>query len=1147
MQWGPSSPIEQSFEPEGTRVVTHMELSSPPMSPRHLESASGLTAQVNANGSIRRMSHRGVLLNLFLGNEVEGGPANIYLRRHDDEDGAIGLLAPRNRSVVGCDNRSMTLCGEWRDMRFSLSLVLAESASAWFWHLALENRGDKAETLDLIYVQDLALADYGSVRSNEYYVSQYVDHSPLSHPERGLVVASRQNQAIDGRNPWCVIGSLWRGVGFATDALQVYGLSNRAGKPPDALMHGLPGKRLQHEHSLAAIQDAPIRLAPGERTERGFFGWFEQDHPAATSSKDLAFVDLTLALPEATPARSSGAKEHRAPPPSLFCSAPLLEALELTEADIIELFGENLREAERDNGRLLSFFSGDRGHVALKAKELGVLRPHGHILRTGGGLIPDEAALTSTVWMSGVFHSMLTQGHVGANRFLSTTRGYLGLFRSHGLRLFVDVGHGWRLLDEPSAFEMTPNACRWFYKHEAGLIWIESRALTTRHELTLSVDVLSGPPMRCLLSNHIAIDGDDGADESSPGYDRDGQGVFVRPAPGSDVGRRFPGGGFRIDLPAAACIESVSSDEALFPDGISRNQPFLCIVSRPAKSIGFRIVGCLIPSGQAEGTQTDRYWREVSLGLRIHAPSNSPMAGDAARLGEILPWFVHDSLIHYLAPRGLEQYSGGDWGTRDVMQGPLEMLLALGRFDALRDLLTRAFAQQQPDGDWPQWFGMFERERDNRGEDSHGDIVFWPLLALARYLSASGDRSILDEDAPFFAKKPEAAERATIRAHVDRALDLIGRRVIGGTHLAAYGHGDWNDTLQPADPSMRENLCSAWTVTLHYQTLVALADAYCRLGLTAPADALRARAKLVLEDFQRLLIVDGVVAGLAFFCGEDRIDYLLHPRDAATGVSYRLLPMIHAIIGGLFTPEQAREHLAIIERRLLGLDGARLFDWPLKYHGGPQTYFRRAESSVFFGREIGLMYTHAHLRYAEALWRHGSVDEFFRALCLANPIGIRALTPSAKPRQANCYYTSSDAAFADRYEAYDHYIGAMRGCVPTEGGWRIYSSGPGVAVHLILCCFLGLRQEKSALVLDPAIPPRLNGLRVEVELFGFPFEVTYRVERVGCGPIAVKLNGDDLCFARRENPYRLGAAEIPIGAVLERITQGVNLMSIRIA
>jgi cellobiose phosphorylase len=942
-----------------------------------------------------------------------------------------------------------------------------------------------------------------------------------------------------------VIGSLGQGVSFATDALQVHGLSNRAGRPSDALIRGLPGKRLQHEHSLTAIQDAPFRLAPGERVERGFFGWYEQDHPPATSSKDLAFVDLALALPEATPVWSCDAVDQTIlSRPSLFCSAPLLDALELTETEIVGLFGENLREAERENGRLLSFFSGDRSHVALRAKELIVLRPHGHILRTGDGLNPDEASLTSTVWMSGVFHSMLTQGHVGSNRFLSATRSYLGLFRSHGQRLFVDVGAGWRLLDAPSAFEITPEACRWFYKHDSGLIRVESRASTTRHELTLSVEVLSGSPLRCLLSSHVAINGDDGADETSLCYERDGQSVFVRPAPESDVGRRFPGGGFRIDLLPGACIESVSRDEALFPDGLSRDQPFLCLVFKPAKSIVLRIVGGLIPAPEGAGMEADRYWRGMSLRLRMHASSDSPLARDAARLGEILPWFAQNSLVHYLAPRGLEQYSGGDWGTRDVAQGPVEMLLALGRFDPLRDLLMHAFKQQRPDGDWPQWFGLFERERNNRAEDSHGDIIFWPLLALARYLSASGDPSILDEDAPFFAEREEAAEWTTIRGHVDRALDLIHRRVVPGTQLAAYGRGDWNDTLQPAEASMRENLCSAWTVTLHYQTFVALADAYRRLGL-ATAD-LRAKAERVLEDFQRLLIVDGVLAGLAFFHGEDRIDYLLHPRDTATGVSYRLLPMIHAIIADLFTPEQASEHLSIIARHLLAPDGARLFDWPLKYHGGLQKYFRRAESSVFFGREIGLMYTHAHLRYAEALWRFGSVEEFFRALCQANPIGIRALAPSAALRQANCYYSSSDTAFADRYEAYEHYDLAMRGIVPTEGGWRVYSSGPGVAVRLILCCFLGLRQEKTALVLDPAIPPSLDGLRVDVELFGFPFEVTYCVARVGCGPKSAQLNGSDLSFARLDNPYRPGGVEIPIRDVLNKVAEGVNRLSIQI-
>lgn len=1127
-------------------VTARMDDSPPTTSRRHLESGSGLTVEANANGSIRRMSHDGVLLNLFLGDEIEGGPANIYLRRLGGHDAAIGLLGTLSRKKVRSNERSMTLVGEWEGLHYSLTLLIAPSAAAWFWRLTLENRGEETQTLDLIYVQDLALADYGAVRSNEYYVSQYVDHSPLSHPERGVVVASRQNQDVGGRNPWCVIGSLRRGVSFATDVLQVHGLSTRAGGAPEAVTRGLPGKRLQHEHSLAAIQDAPISLGPGERAECGFFGWFERDHPAATSPADLAFVDLALTLPEAkSNSPHCPGKKEVSTPPSLFCSAPLLHALELTEAEVVELFGSGMREVEREGGRLLSFFCGDRSHVALKAKELGVLRPHGQILRTGGGLVPDEAALTSTVWMSGVFNSMLTQGHVGVNRFLSTNRSYVALFRSHGQRLFVDDGSGWRLLDEPSAFEMTPEACRWFYKHEAGLVRVESRALTESHELRLSIDVLSGAPLRCLLSNRIALDGDDGAADATTRYERDDDGVFVRPNVDSEVGRRFPDGGFHIDLAPGARLERVGGDEVLFPDGVSRGEPFLCLVVAPARSIGFRIQGRLLPSEPA-AAETERYWRSMSLGLGMHTPAGSSLAQDAARLGEILPWFAQNALVHYLAPRGLEQFSGGGWGARDVAQGPVEMLLALGRFEPLRDLLLRLFRQQNPDGDWPQWFGVFERDKFFRAEDSHGDIVFWPLLALARYLSASGDRSILDEEAPFFAEDGAAAERTTIGRHVERALTLIGRRVVEGTHLAAYDRGDWNDSLQPADASMRKKLCSSWTVTLHHQTFVELADAYQQLGLHVEAAHLRSGAECVRRDFQRLLIIDGVLAGLASFHEPDCIDYLLHPRDRTTGVSYRLIPMIHAIISGLFTPEQAREHLALIERHLAAPDGARLFDRPIEYRGGSQKYFRRAESAAFFGREIGLMYTHAHLRYAEALWRFGDADGFFRALCQANPIGVRSLIGSAALRQANCYYTSSDAAFADRYEARDQYERVMRGDVPTEGGWRVYSSGPGVAVRLILCCFLGLTQEKSALFLDPAIPPSLDGLRIEIELFCRQFEVSYKIERIGCGLISVNLNGADLPFTRRANPYRLGAAEIAIEAVMSGIAAGVNRLSIRI-
>jgi cellobiose phosphorylase len=475
------------------------------------------------------------------------------------------------------------------------------------------------------------------------------------------------------------------------------------------------------------------------------------------------------------------------------------------------------------------------------------------------------------------------------------------------------------------------------------------------------------------------------------------------------------------------------------------------------------------------------------------------------------------------------------------------MLLSLGQWEPLRELLLRVFTAQNPDGDWPQWFMFFERERHIRPGESHGDIVFWPLLALAEYLLASEDASVLDEIVPFFPSEGnDRAEQATLWAHVERALGVIGARVIPGTHLAAYGHGDWNDSLQPADPAMRERLCSAWTVTLHYQTLTALGRAMRRLGRSALAAEFETSAEHVRADFQHLLIVDETLAGFAYVHPDGRIDYWLHPRDGNTGIRYRLLPMIHAMINDLLTPEQARTHVGYIKQYLLGPDGARLFDRPPPYRGGAQTYFQRAESSTFFGREIGIMYMHAHLRYAEAMARYGDVAAFFLALRQAIPIAIRSVVPAAALRQANCYYSSSDAAFADRYEALAQYDKVKAGAVALEGGWRIYSSGAGIAMRLLRQCFLGLRQERSVLRIDPVIPASLDGLQAEGELAGRKARITYRIDGAGYGPAVVILNGKELSFTREANPYRTGGVEVPMAEVLERLTAGTNQLLVRL-
>ncbi len=347
------------------------------------------------------------------------------------------------------------------------------------------------------------------------------------------------------------------------------------------------------------------------------------------------------------------------------------------------------------------------------------------------------------------------------------------------------------------------------------------------------------------MSHHVALNGDDGADALPAHFLRDGDGVVIRPAGDGDVARRFPDGFFRIDAGRGTTIERVGGDEELFLDGRSRRQPFVTVVIATTR-VGLaahhgssrrrargRRAGRRSERGGSDPRPIDsgRAWSDR---WRCDAPSRRRVSRSRTDCRDILPWLAHNAMIHYLAPRGLEQYSGGGWGTRDVCQGPVEMLLALGRWEPLRDLLLRVFKTQNADGDWPQWFMFFERERGIRPADSHGDIVFWPLLALAQYLIASDDASILDDVVPFFHPEgDDRAEKATIWGHVERALKVIAERVIPGTSLAAYGHGDWNDSLQPVDPAMCERLCSAWTVTLHHQTLTTLAKALRRAGRVA--------------------------------------------------------------------------------------------------------------------------------------------------------------------------------------------------------------------------------------------------------------------------------------------------------------------------
>ena len=545
------------------------------------------------------------MVNAFLGNELEGGPANLYLRRHGARVEWTALLGPRSpgevragrerhrdrRRVVGAALSRVARAGRSRRRRGS-------GMSRWRTPAGASCR------VDLVYAQDVALANYGAVRLNEYYVSQYVDHTPLKHPSRGTVLAVRQNLARRRAPPLAL-----HRIAAAAARASARTHSSFMGFPR-APAGRLPRWKPSACRACAASTSIRWRCCRMRRCR-----WPPGRAPRSASSHGWSRIIRGSAAP---PTSASPIARWRCPKPCLPGTkarrgiGPCGHALQrrtaclprqpLDAGDADTALRRRPPAVEEEDGELLSFFRADGAHVVLPAKERASLRPHGQILRTGDQLVPDEASLTTTVWMGGVFHSMVTQGHVSINRFLSTTHSYLGLYRSHGQRLFVERDGAWHLLGEPSAFEMTPSGARWLYAQADLLLEVRSWAAVDRHELWLTVRVLDGAPCRFLVSNHVALNGDDGSDAVPARWTRDDEGVIVACLPDTDVGRRFPDGAFRIDAAPETAIERVGGDELLFADGRSRGQPFVVLITAPATSLGLRITGQLVEAPHAEVT-----------------------------------------------------------------------------------------------------------------------------------------------------------------------------------------------------------------------------------------------------------------------------------------------------------------------------------------------------------------------------------------------------------------------------------------------------------------------------------------------------------------------------------------------------------------
>lgn len=1128
--------------------------------------------ELSEAGDVRAIRHGGTMLvSQYLPTPHDAMVGGVFLRRHTTagtlqaetiETGSVesvALVGGRAHSTFTVDERCARWSGEALGARYTVTLTLDPDGVLWVWRVDLSAAGSDAGTAvyDVVLAQDLALAPEAMSANNEQYVSQYVVHHVIDDERTGAVIASRQTMATAPVLPLALTALVEGTRAYLTDGFSFYGLGakldGRAAALDDASWRSLV---YQYEFAMPTLLGPSFDLAV-PRTVHGVTAFVPDYRGELADARDAVphLLDRAVALAATTaPAgggrhaasvaeRNTPGTESAPPVRSLLVSAPLLAGRDLTDDELVGLTATGsatsgtaatgtaatgtasvLRPETAPDRTLLSYFTPDATHVVSRAKELLVERPHGHVLKAGSDVTPNVNVLSSTAYAYGVFASHVVVGNTSANRFVSVQRNHLNLLRSSGVRVLARVDGAWRLLGVPSALVIDLGGLRWVYATDAGLIDVHTTVRSDARALEVRVD--TEHPLDLLMTADIELG--EGAWTATSALDGRAR-AFTADA-GTDVGEHCPD----LTYVLASATGRLGDDSVLFTDGRARGTSLVTVAFDAATTASVVLTGDLEgPQAALDGAREGiDHPLDVEAELAAHRAYVADFTrhlhvdgdGRLAELNLLLPWFTQNALVHFLVPHGLEQYSGAAWGTRDVCQGPLEVNLAFGHLDTVRDIVLRVFAHQLDDGTLPQWF-MFDTYSERYQDDAHGDVVVWPLMALGEYLTASGDTAVLDVEVPFWdhAHRRPGTRPVPVAEHVRRSLDHIRTHRAPGTQLLSYGEGDWDDTLQPAKASMSVEMASAWTVALLYQATRTLAG---QLRGTAHDDLsseLGAEADTIAAEFTDRLVIDDVLAGYVVFAPGGPWP-VIHPSDNRTGLSYRLIPMTRSIIAGLFTSAQALRHETLVEEHLHFPDGVRLTDRPAPFHDGITRFFRRGEQAANFGREVGLMYTHAHVRYTQALAALGRsrlVDELLRI----SPVGQLDRLATSEPRQRNCYYSSSDAAFTDRYDAAAHFDRLRDGTVGVKGGWRVYSSGPGIYLRQVVQGALGIMERTGAVVFDPVLALEDDGTSISIDLAGSRRTVRYHIEP-GDASVRVEVDGRPAPGVEVAAPYRHGGLRV---------------------